>query len=151
MSIKIHELPADPGKRQKRKRVGRGEGSGLGRQSGKGNKGAQARSGGAKGGTFEGGQTSLMRRVPKYGFSNERFRVERGEVRLSDLDKFEDGSTVDLEALYQAGIVQRKVKEVKVIRTGELTRKLTVKANGFTAGARQAIEAAGGTCEVIGK
>jgi large subunit ribosomal protein L15 len=149
MSIKIHGLPADRGKRQKRKRVGRGESSGWGRTSGKGNKGAQARSGRAKGKGFEGGQTPLIRRVPKYGFSHEAFRAVRAEVTLGKLNKFESGATVDPEALHGAGLIAKGVERVKVIATGELERKLTVKAHGFSKGARAAIEAKGGACEVL--
>ena len=147
--IKLHELPADPGKQQKRKRVGRGEGSGHGKTSGHGHKGRQARSGHSKGAGFEGGQMPMIRRLPKFGFNNDRFRVKRGEVTLAQLNKFEDGSVVDFVAVCKAGFVSHQSRMVKVIATGELNKKLTVKLNGFSAQAKAAIEAAGGTCETV--
>ena len=147
--LKLHELIGDPGKTQKKKRVGRGEGSGQGKTAGKGHKGKQARSGSGKGSSFEGGQMPMIRRLPKFGFSNARFRVARGEVSLAQLNKFEDGATVDFAALRQKGLVPKQVEYVKVLATGELTRKLTVKLNGFSAKAREAIEGAGGICETV--
>lgn len=150
MSIKIHELPRDPGKKQKKSRVGRGEGSGHGKTSGKGHKGQQARSGRAKGGTFEGGQTPLVRRIPKFGFKNTAFRIPRGEVTTRQLEShFEAGAVVDPASLHQAGLIKKSVERVKVIVGGPLNKKLTVKCHGFSAGAKSAIEAAGGTCEVL--
>ncbi len=151
MSIKIHELPGDPGKTQKKTRIGRGEGSGQGKTAGKGHKGAQARAGAAKGGAFEGGQTPLVRRIPKFGFKNTSFREPRAEVTLRQLEqKFEAGSTVDPEVLHKSGLVQKRVTRIKVIGSGTLSKKLTVRSHGFSAGAKAAIEAAGGTCEVLG-
>jgi large subunit ribosomal protein L15 len=151
MSIKIHELPGDRGKKQKKTRVGRGEGSGQGKTAGKGHKGQQARSGRAKGGTFEGGQTPLVRRVPKFGFKNTAFREPRAEVTLGQLEReFESGATVDPAALHAAGLVKKSVTRIKVIASGTLKKKLTVKCHGFSAGAKAAIEAAGGACEVLG-
>jgi len=147
--LKLHELIADPGKTQKKKRVGRGEGSGWGKTSGQGHKGKQARSGSGKGSSFEGGQMPMIRRLPKFGFSNARFRVARGEVTLTHLNKFEDGTTVDFAALRQKGLIPKQVDYVKVLATGALTRKLTVKLNGFSAKAREAIEGAGGSCETV--
>jgi len=149
MGLKLHELPGDPGKKQKRKRLGRGEGSGLGKTAGKGHKGAQSRAGAAKGGTFEGGQTPLLRRIPKYGFSNVRFRTPRAEITLRQLDRFEEGATVDLDALKLAGVARKGDEEAKVIATGTLNKKLTVRCNGFSKGAKAAIEAAGGTAEIV--
>lgn len=150
MSVKIHELPGDPGKKQKKTRVGRGEGSGMGKTAGKGHKGVQARSGRAKGGAFEGGQTPLVRRLPKYGFKNTAFRTPRAEITLRQLEqKFETGATVDPAALHQAGLVSKNIERIKVIATGTLSKKLTVKCHGFSAGAKAAIEAAGGACEVL--
>jgi large subunit ribosomal protein L15 len=151
MTLKLHELPADPGKTQRKKRVGRGEGSGRGKTAGKGHKGVQARSGHQKGAGFEGGQMPLIRRLPKFGFSNVRFRARRAEVLLSDLNQFDDGATVDPSALSAAGIVSKQAEYIKVLATGEVSRKLTVKAHGFSAQAKAAIEAAGGTCETIGQ
>lgn len=151
MSVKIHELPGDPGKKQDRMRIGRGEGSGKGKTSGKGHKGAQARSGATKGGGFEGGQTPLIRRIPKFGFTNTSFREPRAEITLRQLEnKFEDGATVDPESLRQARLIKKSVRRVKVIGGGALKKKLTVKCHGFSAGAKAAIEAAGGACEVLG-
>lgn len=149
MTLKLHELPADPGKTQKKKRVGRGEGSGRGKTAGKGHKGRQARSGHSKGAGFEGGQMPLIRRLPKFGFSNEKFRVKRDEVSLRELNQFEDGAVVDFAAMHQARLISKQAGYVKVLATGELTKKLTVKAHGFSARAKQAIEAAGGQCETL--
>lgn len=149
MGLKLHELPGDPGKKQKRKRVGRGEGSGLGKTCGRGHKGAQARAGAAKGGAFEGGQTPLLRRIPKFGFSNVRFRTPRAEITLRQLDRFDEGSTIDLDALKKAGIARKGDQKAKVIATGTLSKKLTVRCSGFSRGAKAAIEAAGGSAEIV--
>lgn len=149
MGLKIHELPGDPGRRGRRKRVGRGEGSGRGRTAGKGNKGKKARSGAAKGGSFEGGQMPLIRRIPKFGFTNETFRVSREAVTLRQLNQFDDGATIDREALVEAGLIQKHVKQVKLICKGELERKLRVRLHGFSAGAKAAVEARGGSWEII--
>ena len=147
--LKLHELPGDPGKTQNRKRVGRGEGSGLGRSSGKGNKGHKARAGNTKSASFEGGQMPMIRRLPKFGFRRERFRAQRAEVTLRQLEQFEAGATVDFDAMRQRRLVAKQAEFVKVIATGQLTKNLTVKAHGFSAGARQQIKAAGGTCETV--
>jgi large subunit ribosomal protein L15 len=148
--LKLHNLPGDPGKKQRRKRVGRGEGSGQGGTSGKGHKGEQARSGGGhRTAAFEGGQMPIIRRLPKFGFSNTRFRLVRAEVTLRHLNRFEDGATVDIEALRLVRLVPKKAETVKLIATGTLERKLTVRLNGFSANARQAVEAAGGKCETV--
>lgn len=149
MSLKIHELPGDPGAIKKRKRIGRGEGSGWGKTSGKGHKGAQARAGASKRGVFEGGQTPLTRRLPKFGFSNVTFRTPREALRLDKLNRFDDGAVVDIKAVYEAGLIKKKTRKVKVIATGELQRKLDVKLQGFSEAARKAIEAKGGTCEIV--
>jgi large subunit ribosomal protein L15 len=148
--MKIHELGKDPGRTQKRKRRGRGEASGLGRTSGHGNKGSQARSGRGKGygGGFEGGQMPLQRRLPKRGFTNI-FRKDVATVSLAVLDKFADGSVVDLEALKKAGKVGSKAKLVKVLGTGELTKKLTVRLSNFSKSAKEKIESKGGSAEVV--
>ena len=147
--MKLHELPGDPGRQQKSRRVGRGEGSGWGRCAGKGNKGQQSRSGKPKGHAFEGGQMPLIRRIPKFGFSNDRFRLVRAHVNLRDLNQFEEGATVDPAALHTRRMIAKKVQYVKVLATGELTKPLTIKAHGFSARARQAIEDAGGKVEKI--
>jgi large subunit ribosomal protein L15 len=147
--MKIHELPGDPGRLQKRKRVGRGEGSGLGKTSGKGHKGHQARSGGTKKPSyFEGGQMPLPRRIPKFGFTNI-FRVEYEVVNLTALDNsFEAGAVVDVEALKAARLV-RTTKPVKILANGTITKPLTIKANAFSKTASEKIAAAGGTTEVV--
>jgi len=146
--MKIHELPGDPGRTEKRKRVGRGEGSGLGRTAGKGNKGKNARSGSGKTTGFEGGQMPLLRRLPKFGFNNP-FRVAYEVVNLAALDKqFAAGATVDVEALRAARLV-RTNKPVKVLGNGELTKALVVKVNAFSASAEEKIRNAGGTAEVV--
>lgn len=147
--LKLHELQGDPGKTQKKRRIGRGEGSGWGKTSGHGHKGKQARSGAGKSAAFEGGQMPLIRRLPKFGFSNIRFKAKKGEVTLANLNRFEDGATVDFTAVHQAGLVAKQAEFVKVLATGKLTKKLNVRLNGFSAKAREAIEAAGGTCETV--
>lgn len=145
--IKLEELHGDKGALQKRKRVGRGESSGWGKTAGKGNKGAQARSGTTKGKGFEGGQTPLSRRVPKRGFSNQPWQTPTGAVNVGQLSKFEDGATVDVQVLLDAGMVRKHVKRIKVLGMGDLTKKLTVVANAFSALARDKIEKAGGSCQ----
>jgi len=146
--MKIHELPADPGARQKRKRRGRGEGSGLGKTAGHGHKGLQARSGHSHPVHFEGGQMPIARRIPKFGFNNI-FRKEYEAVNVSSLEKtFEAGAVVDREALQAARLV-RTNKPVKILGNGELTKSFTVKADGFSRSAQEKIAAAGGTAEVV--
>ncbi len=148
--MKIHELGKDPGRNKDRKRRGRGQGSGLGKTSGHGHKGSQARSGRGKGygSSFEGGQMPLVRRLPKRGFTNI-FRKEVDIVNLDTLEGFEDGATVDMEALKVSGKIRNSAKIVKVLGDGELKRKLTVKAHRFSKSAREKIEAAGGTVELL--
>ncbi len=147
--MKLHELPGDPGKQQKTKRRGRGESSGLGRTSGHGNKGHQARSGTTIVRAFEGGQMPLIRRVPKRGFHNLG-RREFVAVNLAILDKtFEKGAVVDHEALVSAGILKPAETQFKVLGTGELTKSLTIRAGAFSESAKAKIAAAGGTAEVI--
>lgn len=148
--MKIHELGRDPGRTKGRKRRGRGQGSGLGKTSGHGHKGSQARSGRGKGynSGFEGGQMPLIRRLPKRGFTNI-FRKEVEIVNLDVLENFEDGATVDVDALKGAGKVRSRANIVKVLGNGELNRKLTVRAHRFSKSAREKIEAAGGTVEVL--
>lgn len=146
--MKIHQLPADPGARQKRKRIGRGESSGRGKTAGKGHKGAQARSGGMKGSHFEGGQMPLLRRIPKFGFTNI-FRTEYEGVNVSALEKkFEAGAVVDIEALRAARLVRGK-GPVKILGNGALGKALTVKAHAFSQSAGEKIANAGGKLEVL--
>lgn len=147
--MRIHDIPGDPGNDQTRKRLGRGEASGQGKTSGKGHKGQKARSGGAKGGGFEGGQMPLLRRIPKWGFENTQFRKIRAEVTTGQLNRFEDGAEITPESLHAAGMIPKKAERIKVIVKGDLETKLTVKAHGFSKGAQAQIEAKGGTTEVI--
>ena len=148
--MKIHELGKDPGRTQKRKRCGRGEASGLGKTSGYGHKGSQARSGRGKGygSGFEGGQMPLIRRLPKRGFTNI-FRKEVDIINLDALEGFDSGATVDVDALKALGKVRNSAKIVKVLGDGDLKLKLTVKAHRFSKSAREKIEAAGGKVEVL--
>jgi large subunit ribosomal protein L15 len=148
MAMKLHELKPAPGSSTAPKRLGRGVGSGLGKTSGKGHKGAKARSGGGKRPGFEGGQMPLVRRLPKRGFFNP-FRTEYVAVNVSRLEVFDDGATVSPVELIQMGIIKKIEDGVKIMGSGELTRKLTVQANKFTATAKEKIEAAGGKAEVI--
>ena len=146
--MKLHELHPAEGSTTAQKRLGRGTGSGLGKTSGKGHKGAKARSGGGKRPGFEGGQMPLYRRVPKRGFNNV-FGTEYAEVNVERLEAFEDGAVVDAKALLEARIIRKELDGVKVLGGGELTKKLTVKAAKFTASAKEKIEAVGGKAEVI--
>lgn len=146
--MKLHELKPAPGSTTAPKRLGRGIGSGLGKTSGKGHKGAKARSGGGKRPGFEGGQMPLVRRLPKRGFFNP-FRTEYVAINVDRLEVFEDGATVSPVELIQMGIIKKIEDGVKIMGSGELTRKLTVQANKFTATAKEKIEAAGGKAEVI--
>lgn len=149
--MKIHELGKDPGRTQKRKRRGRGEASGLGRTSGYGNKGSQARSGRGKGygGGFEGGQMPLQRRLPKRGFTNI-FRDAPEIVNLSVIDAaFEDGAVVDLKSLKDKGKIKTSASKVKILGNGDISKKLTVRANLFSKSAKEKIEAKGGIAEKV--
>jgi len=123
-------------------------GSGLGKTSGRGHKGAKARSGGGKAPGFEGGQMPLTRRIPKSGFKNV-FRKEYAIVNVGSLEQFDDGATVTIETLRSAGLVNNLRDGVKVLGTGELTKKLTVQVNRFTGSAREKIEQAGGKAEEV--
>ncbi|MDL2205926.1 50S ribosomal protein L15 [Eubacteriales bacterium OttesenSCG-928-N13] len=146
--MKLHELKPAVGSTTAPKRLGRGIGSGLGKTSGKGHKGAKARSGGGKRPGFEGGQMPLVRRLPKRGFFNP-FRTVYAAINVDRLDIFEDGSTVTAVELVKAGIVNKIEDGIKIMGNGEITKKLTVQANKFTATAKEKIEAAGGKAEVI--
>jgi len=145
--MKLHELAPAAGSTTAAKRLGRGVGSGLGKTSGKGHKGAKARSGGGKRPGFEGGQMPLYRRVPKKGFTNI-FRTEYAEVNVGQLEVFNDGVVVNAELLKAAGIIKKTMDGVKILGTGELTKKLTVEAAKFTESAKEKIEAVGGKAEV---
>ncbi|MCH8553094.1 MAG: 50S ribosomal protein L15 [Natronospirillum sp.] len=141
----LNDLSPADGAKSVGKRVGRGIGSGLGKTGGRGHKGQKSRSGGTVKPGFEGGQMPLQRRLPKFGFSSRKARVT-AEVRLHELARVE-GDTVDLAALQAADVINGRIKYVKVINSGELSKAVTVKGLAVTEGARKAIEAAGGKVE----
>ena len=146
--MKLHDLKPAVGATTAPKRLGRGTGSGLGKTSGKGHKGARARSGGGKRPGFEGGQMPLTMRLPKRGFTN-KWRTEYVAINVDRLEVFEDGQVVSPVELIEMGIIKKIEDGVKIMGNGELTKKLTVRANKFTASAKEKIEAAGGKAEVI--
>jgi len=146
--MKLHELKPADGARKDKTRLGRGTGSGCGKTSGRGHKGQKSRSGGGVRPGFEGGQMPIYRRLPKRGFKNI-WRKEFAEVNVETLNVFDDGMTVDAVALVEMGILKNVLDGVRILGNGELTKKLTVKAQGFTKTAIQKIEAAGGSHEVI--
>ena len=143
--MKLHNLVNEPGARASRKRLGRGRGSGLGKTSGRGHKGQYARSGHKHKDHFEGGQMPLLRRIPKRGFKNPT-RVSYEPVNVSELNVFEDGALINVEALAEKGLVTSPYARVKILGGGELERKLTVQATACSESARQKIAAKGGTC-----
>jgi large subunit ribosomal protein L15 len=146
--MKLHELQPVDGARHTRKRVGRGTGSGMGKTSGRGHKGQNARSGGGVRPGFEGGQTPLFKRLPKRGFTNIN-RVEYNIVNLEQLNSFKDGTRVDSKKLEKQGLIKDQSKMVKILGKGKVNVKLTVVAHKFSKSAEQGIIEAGGTIEVI--
>lgn len=148
--MKLHELSPAAGSTKDRKRIGRGAGSGQGKTAGKGHKGQKARAGRGMRPGFEGGQMPLQRRLPKRGFNNI-FRMEVATVNVSAIDAaFENGATVTIEDLVSKGLVKKVLAGgVKVLGNGEITKSLTVKANAFSASAKEKIEAAGGKVEEV--
>jgi large subunit ribosomal protein L15 len=146
--MKLHELKPAEGSRHARKRLGRGIGSGQGKTAGKGHKGQNARSGGGVRLGFEGGQTPLFRRLPKRGFTNIS-RKEYAIINLDALNRFEEGTEVTPELLIESGVVSNEKAGIKILAKGNVEKKLTVKAHKFSSAAKEAIEAAGGTTEVI--
>lgn len=146
--MKLHELKLAEGSRKPRRRVGRGIGSGMGKTSTRGTKGQFSRTGGGTRPGFEGGQMPLYRRLPKRGFKNT-FAKKYAEVNVEQLNCFDNGAVVDPAALIEAGILKNVLDGVRVLGNGELTKSLTVQAQGFTKSAQQKIEAAGGKAEVI--
>ena len=146
--MKLHELSPAEGSKKAVKRIGRGAGSGQGKTAGKGHKGQKARAGHGMRPGFEGGQMPLQRRIPKRGFNNI-FAEEWIAINLSALEVFEDGATVDAAALADKGIVKKANLPIKVLANGKLTKKLTVKANAFSASAAEKINSVGGKAEVI--
>ena len=147
--MKLHELMQNAGARKTRKRVGRGMGSGLGKTSGKGEKGQKARSGVSIPATFEGGQLPLYRRLPKRGFSNAQFKIKYATINVSDLNRFEDGTVVTPELLRETGLVKNQLDGIKVLGNGTLEKKLTIKANKFSKEAISKIEKSGSKYEVM--
>ena len=146
--MKLHELIPAVGTTTAPKRLGRGIGSGLGKTSGKGHKGAKARSGGGKRPGFEGGQMPLTMRIPKRGFTNN-FATEYEAVNVASLEIFEDGMVVGPVELIEYGIINKVKDGIKILGNGELTKKLTVQASKFSATAKEKIEAAGGKAEEV--
>ena len=147
--MKLHELSPAAGSTKSRKRIGRGPASGQGKTAGKGHKGQKARSGGSIRPGFEGGQMPLQRRMPKRGFNNI-FAKEFATVNVRELEKrFENGAVVDAEALIESGAIKDAKDGIKILGNGELSKNITVKAVKFTASAKEKIEKAGGTAEVI--
>ena len=146
--MKLHELKPAEGSAKAAWRKGRGAGSGNGKTAGKGHQGQNARSGGGVRPGFEGGQLPLYRKLPKRGFNNARFAKVYAIVNVEALNVFEDGAVIDLEALLAKKIIRKANDGLKVLGSGELTKKLTVKASVFSATAKEKIEAAGGKIEV---
>jgi large subunit ribosomal protein L15 len=149
--MRLHDLKPRPGAKHRRKRLGQGESSGRGKTSGRGGKGQTARSGSSIRIGFEGGQMPLIRRIPKRGFNNARFTTVYLPINVESLNSFEDGARVDETILRSAGLASGKSDGIKILGDGELTKKLTVCANAFSASARAKIEAKGGKCEVVAK
>lgn len=147
--MKLHELSPAPGSNQEPKRKGRCIGTGNGKTAGRGHKGQWARSGGGVRPGFEGGQMPLARRLPKRGFNNKVFAKHYAEVNVAALNAFEDGETICVVAMLEKGLIGKACDGVKVLGNGELKKKLTVKAAGFSKSAKEKIEAAGGKAEVV--
>ncbi len=147
--MKLNELKTNPGSTHRRKIVGRGPGSGNGKTAGRGEKGQKARSGASIKPWFEGGQNPLYKRIPRRGFNNARFTTRYAVVNVEDLNIFEDNTTVTPELLREKGLVKKELSGIKILGSGELTKKLVVKANVFTNSAISKIESNGGKVEVI--
>jgi large subunit ribosomal protein L15 len=147
--MKLHDLQPAPGAKKRRKRIGRGPGSGHGKTATKGHKGLLARSGGGKRPGFEGGQMPLIRRLPKFGFTNP-FRTEYAVVNVRSFESWSGGDTVTPQAMVDAGLVKRKTLPIKILGTGALKRSLVIQAHKFSKSAEEKIRAAGGRVEVIG-
>jgi len=148
MSLELHNLRPEKGANKKSKRVGRGPGSGHGKTATRGEKGQKSRSGFSQKPGFEGGQMPLHRRIPKRGFTN-KFAREYSVLNVKDLNRFEDGTEVTPDLLTQLGLIRKGKDGVRILGEGELTRKLTVRAHHFSGSARQKIEQAGGSVEVV--
>ena len=146
--MKMHEIGPAYGATTKRKRVGRGIGSGTGKTAGRGQKGQKSRSGGSIRRGFEGGQTPLFKRIPKRGFSNDHFSVEYAIVNLNELEKFDNGTVITSELLLKEKIIRKELDGLKILGNGEFTKKLTIVAAKFSKTAVEKIQAAGGKIEV---
>ena len=147
--MKLHELEKNIGATHAKKRVGRGSGSGLGKTSGRGQKGQKARSGGSINPVFEGGQLPLYRRIPKRGFKNAKFRTIYATINVEDLNVFEDGTVVTPALLKDTGLLKKQLDGVKVLGNGKLEKKITIQASKFSASALEKIKEAGSKAEVI--
>lgn len=147
--MKLHELEKNIGAIHTKKRVGRGPASGLGKTSGRGQKGQKARSGGSINPVFEGGQLPLYRRLPKRGFKNAKFKTVYATINIEDLNVFEDGTVVTPALLKDTGLVKKQLDGIKVLGNGKLEKKLTIQANKFSASALEKIKEAGSKAEVI--
>ena len=147
--MKLNELQRNIGATHAKKRVGRGSGSGLGKTSGRGQKGQKARSGGSINPVFEGGQLPLYRRIPKRGFSNHMFKTTYAVINLDELNVFEDNTVVTPALLKDTGLVKKQYDGVKVLGNGKLEKKLTIQANKFSTSALEKIKEAGSKAEVI--
>lgn len=147
--MKLHELKKNPGATHSKKIVGRGPGSGLGKTSGKGHKGQNARSGGGVRPVFEGGQLPLYRRLPKRGFSNAKFKTEYAVINVGDLNRFDEGTVITPELLKETGIVKKQLAGIKVLGDGEIDKKITIRAHRFSSAALEKLEKSGSKAEVI--
>ena len=147
--MKLHELVANEGAKHSKKRVGRGSGSGLGKTSGKGQKGQKSRSGASINPVFEGGQSPLFRRLHKRGFSNAAFKVRYASINVEELNVFNDGDVITPELLKEKGIIKKQLDGIKVLGNGTLSKKLTIKAHRFSSSALAKIEESGSKAEVI--
>ena len=147
--MRLHDLKPRPGAKHRRKRLGQGESSGHGKTAGRGGKGQTARSGSSVRIGFEGGQMPLIRRIPKRGFNNARFATTYIGVNVGELNRFDDGARVDEIALRSVGLANGHSAGVKILGSGELSKKLTVSASAFSASAKAKIEAKGGTVEIV--
>ena len=147
--MKLHELEKNIGATHRKKRRGRGPGSGLGKTGGRGQKGQKARSGVSIGAVFEGGQLPLYRRIPKRGFTNAKFKTTYGTINVEDLNRFENGTVVTPALLKDTGLLKKQYDGVKVLGTGKLEKKITIQANKFSASALEKIKEAGSKAEVI--
>ena len=147
--MKLHELEKNIGATHARKRVGRGPGSGLGKTSGRGQKGQKARSGGSINPVFEGGQLPLYRRLPKRGFKNAKFKIRYATINIEDLNAFKDGTVVTPALLKDTGLIKKQLDGIKVLGNGKLEKKLTIQVNKFSTSALEKIKEAGSKAEVI--